>query len=103
MGADTYDSPTTYRIFISFTGTDRALAEYLATGLRRNLDDFDSVYCFSRPGRYNSKAGSRLADDFMKVVDDSLKNLMCSCFYGLLMLEIQAGSGTNLIKPDISA
>jgi hypothetical protein len=66
MSAVSTDSRSSYRIFISFTNADRALAEYVARGLRRILDNVESVYCFSLPGSFNSKGGSHVADDFMK-------------------------------------
>lgn len=74
MSAISTDPRSTYRIFISFTKADRALAEYLARGLRRILDNIESVYCFSLPGSFNSKGGSHVSDNFLKKIDDSLKS-----------------------------
>jgi len=74
MSAISTDPRSTYRIFISFTKADHALAEYLARGLRRILDNIESVYCFSLPGSFNSKGGSHIADNFLKKIDDSLKS-----------------------------
>ena len=73
MGADSTDPRSSYRIFISFTNADRALAEYLAKGLRRILDNVEAVYCFSLPGSFNSRGGAHVADNFMKRIDDSLR------------------------------
>ena len=86
-------SKSNYRIFISFTGADKALAEYLAKSLRRHLDDFDAVYCYSLPGRRNSRAGSRTSDNFMKVIDDSLKK--CNIF--LLLWSTHAKGSEDVV------
>lgn len=86
MSTISMDSRSNYRVFISFNNADRALAEHLAKGLRRTLDDFDAVYCYSLPGRLNSKGGSRPADDFHKGLDDKLK--WCNVF--ILLWSVRA-------------
>ena len=80
-----------YRIFISFASADRELAEHLAAGLRRNLNDFDAVYCFSKPGRYNSKGGSRPSDNFIQLIDERLKK--CNVFLLLWSVHARGSNG----------
>ena len=86
MSTVSMDSRSNYRVFISFNNADRTLAEHLAKGLRRTLDDFDAVYCYSLPGRLNSKGGSRPADDFHKGIDEKLR--WCNVF--ILLWSVRA-------------
>jgi tetratricopeptide (TPR) repeat protein len=72
------DMQSKYRIFISFTLSDQGLAEYLANELRRIIDDYNAVYCFTLPGTQDSQAGSRPADNLDKNIDDKLNK--CNVF-----------------------
>ncbi len=94
MSTSIFSPQSRYRVFISFASADHELAEDLAAGLRRNLDDFDAVYCFTKPGRYNSKGGSRPADNFIQLIDDSLQK--CNVF--LLLLAIRPADEIYNVK-----
>ena len=97
MGTRPDNSSSIYRVFISFTGADKELAEYLASELRRILEDYSAVYCFTLPGTHDSLAGSRPSDDFEKLIDDRLRK--CNVF---ILLWSEAARRQNWINYELT-